>query len=193
MISPSLCAICGLRADSRAPTLRTWRRLLLGLLGGVSPAALMQFLGGRRGAGQGAAPPLPPCGRGAARCGYRTTIPARKKLEISAGRGLCVGANTCARAVGAEVRPARLSQRGIGRSEIRFAVAAAAAALSVVIGGAPAPAQGLDGSTVQSASYFNVSFPPLLPRQQNAQSLPAIFSTIRGRVAQPIPRCRSFR
>jgi fibronectin-binding autotransporter adhesin len=43
--------------------------------------------------------------------------------------------------------------------EIRFVVAAAAAALSVVIGSAPAQA-GLVGATVQSASYLNVPFPP---------------------------------
>src|SRR5580692_8231431 len=54
----------------------------------------------------------------------------------------------------------RLSkQTGDRPTEIRFVVAAAAAALSVVVGSAPAQAS-LVGATVQTASYLDVPFPP---------------------------------
>ena len=52
--------------------------------------------------------------------------------------------------------------------EIRFVVAAAAAALSVVIGSAPAQA-GLVGATVQTAVFLEVPFPP-----PGAPALPAV-------------------
>jgi hypothetical protein len=53
---------------------------------------------------------------------------------------------------------------------MRFHWLIGAAALVLLMQISPSAAATLMGATVQSASYLNVSSPPLQPRQQNARS-----------------------